>query len=790
MADLDASLLALLNRGAANAPLDWLMPRITSLHHHFWFLPALALFAVAVLWRGSPRARAWVLCAIAAVALTDMFSYRVIKSWLPRDRPCHRVAGGGFAAPHVRLVPGADCPGSPSFPSNHAANMSALATVGILFGRSRRRWWWLLLPTVIGYSRVYLGYHYPFDMLGGWALGAAVGGLVVLPARRWRAAPATAVRTAVPVSVFLLLGCLAMAAQVAPQAPAGPTTVRLERSGEGWRLVRDGQPVRIMGAGGSGSLAALREAGGNSVRLWDAEGSDAVLDEAHRLGMTVALGIWLGQERQGFRYSDPEQVRRQEERVRRLVERYRSHPAVLLWGLGNEMEGDGSNPAIWREIERLARIVKQLDPGRPVMTVIAEIGGDKVGSLHRYSPSIDIVGINSYAGAASLPERYRRAGGRKPYLLGEFGPPGTWEVGRTPWGAVIEPTSTEKAESYRRAWQAVAADPLCLGGYAFIWGWKQEATATWFGMLLPDGTRLGAVDAMQEAWTGRPPANRSPRIASLRLEGEAEVAPGATVRARLAASDPDGDRLTVTWELRAEAERYLTGGDPEPEPPAFPSAVRRGDARGAEVRMPDRPGAYRLFVVARDGRGSGATANVTLRVRGDERRAPAARLPLVVHDEAGAPNPPYAPSGWMGDAAAIAMQPDSTERPGSGRTSLRFEVRPTTGWAGVLWQNPPGDWGEQPGGWDLTGARRLVFLARGARGGEQVTFQIGGLGRDKPYPDSAEVRRLEATLTAEWTELAIDLAGLNLSRIKTGFGWVVGAQREPLAFFLDRVRFE
>jgi len=186
--DIDSRFFALLHRGAGNAPLDWLMPRLTSLHQRPWFLGALALVCAAVLWKGSPRARAWVLCAIAAVALADMGSHRVIKRWLPRDRPCHSLASGAPVEPGVRLVPGEECPGSRSFPSNHAANTAAAATVGIAFGRSRRRWWWLLLPAVIGYSRIYLGYHYPSDVLGGWAIGTTLGLLAVLPARRWRRA--------------------------------------------------------------------------------------------------------------------------------------------------------------------------------------------------------------------------------------------------------------------------------------------------------------------------------------------------------------------------------------------------------------------------------------------------------------------------------------------------------------------------------------------------------------------------------------------------------------------------
>ena len=78
----------------------------------------------------------------------------------------------------------------------------------------------------------------------------------------------------------------------------------------------------------------------------------------------------------------------------------------------------------------------------------------------------------------------------------------------------------EKAARYRKTYEgAVANQPLCLGSYAFTWGNKQEATATWFGMLLPDGSRLAAVDTMQELWTGKPPANRVPELRSLQLDG-------------------------------------------------------------------------------------------------------------------------------------------------------------------------------------------------------------------------------------------------------------------------------
>ena len=59
-------------------------------------------------------------------------------------------------------------------------------------------------------------------------------------------------------------------------------------------------------------------------------------------------------------------------------------------------------------------------------------------------------------------------------------------------------------------------------------------------------------------------------------------------------------------------------------------------------------------------------------------------------------------------------------------------------WGGVLWQSPANDWGDQPGGLNLTGAAALEFWVRGAAGGEKVNFVVGAIGKDKPYHDTAK----------------------------------------------------
>ena len=466
---------------------------------------------------------------------------------------------------------------------------------------------------------------------------------------------------------FLLLSCLLSSAAVFGQA----IPVELQSTEQGWQLLRGGKPYFIRGAGGTGSLRQLAAAGANSVRTWGADDLDALLDEAHELGLSVTIGIWLGHERHGFDYRDESQVREQFERARRYVLRYREHPALLLWGIGNEMEGfaDGDNPLIWAAVNDIAEMIRELDPVHPTMTVTAEIGGSRIESVHEKSPAIDIHGINSYGGALSLAQRYRAAGGSKPYVLTEFGPPGTWETQSTAWDAPYEMTSTDKAAFYRRSYReaVIGAPGLALGSYVFNWGYKMEATATWYGMFLPDGSRLGAIDAMTELWSGKPAADLAPTVEPLVIEGDARFRPGGELRVAVAAADPEGGPLRVRWALRRESGDYAAGGDFRPMLPDIEGAIREGRQDGAVLRLPREPGPYRLFVYVYDESGNAATANQPLFVEGEVRTP----MPFYVYSD-GFEGMPWAPSGWMGAIDALSLDGSHADAPHEGSASIRL----------------------------------------------------------------------------------------------------------------------
>lgn len=570
-------------------------------------------------------------------------------------------------------------------------------------------------------------------------------------------------------------------------AAAEPVPVEVRQTEAGWGLFRGGEPYAVKGAGGSGPLDQLAAAGANSVRTWGVDQLGETLDAAHEHGLTVAAGIWLGHERHGFDYRDPAQIKAQLETARRAVLRYREHPALLLWGVGNEMEGfeDGGDPVIWKAVNEIASMIKALDPNHPTMTTTAEIGGKRIASINALCPAIDIHGINSYGGGPSLPERYREAGGTKPYIITEFGPPGSWEVPTTSWGAPPEMTSTEKADFYRKTYESavLGAPGLSLGGYAFTWGFKMEATATWFGMFLSDGSRLAAIDTMTELWSGQPPENLTPRVEPLTLVGEAERDPNEVIEVKASITDPEGSDLRVSWALRRESGEYATGGDARPNIPDIEGAILTGDATGARVQLPEFPGPYRVFLYVHDAQGNAATANLPVFVEGEVRTW----LPYPVYEDT-FEGMPWAPSGWMNEPNAIELTGDHEEGCHEGRC-IRVDYSKPDSWAGLAWQHPPQNWGDKDGGHDVSGATELEFWARGEKGGEAVTFAVGLLGKENAYPDSARVEKPTVYLKKKWKRYRIKLKRKDLSSLKTGFVATWAGQGEPLRFYLDEIKF-
>lgn len=427
---------------------------------------------------------------------------------------------------------------------------------------------------------------------------------------------------------FRLSGLFSVFVLSASALLSAPSVVKVVDDGRGhFSLTRNGQPYEIRGIGGDTRLEIARQLGATTIRTWGAEqlekqqNGQNLLDRCQALDLTVMVGIWVQHERHGFNYADPAQVKRQRDTVREVVRKYKGHPAVLVWGLGNEMEGpigNGQDVRIWKELNELAKIVHEEDPNHPVVTVIAGAATDKVRSLIANYTGLDILGVNAYASASGVGKAVKEAGWKKPFLLTEFGPVGHWEVGSTSWKAPIEPSSRDKAAHYYTTHTTVMEDGegRCLGTFAFLWGNKQETTATWYGMFLASGEKLPSVDAISYAWMKHWPANRSPRIEKIdAVFKEKDIAPNTAATVAVSARDNENDPLSYEWQVVAESTDRKTGGDHESAPPSLPECIVKSDGPTLQMRTPAKPGAYRLFCIVRDSKGGASADNFPFLVK-------------------------------------------------------------------------------------------------------------------------------------------------------------------------------
>jgi len=166
---IDVAVFRFLNQTIANPVFDLLMPFLTDLNKQpiILFLVGAGLIALAV--KGGVMGRTTVILLILTILLSDQLNSSVIKHLFTRIRPCHVLND-------VHLLVG--CGSGYSFPSSHAVNNFAVATVLSYF---YRKWLWAFMTFagVVAFSRVSVGVHYPFDILAGAVLGVVIGVLVL-----------------------------------------------------------------------------------------------------------------------------------------------------------------------------------------------------------------------------------------------------------------------------------------------------------------------------------------------------------------------------------------------------------------------------------------------------------------------------------------------------------------------------------------------------------------------------------------------------------------------------------
>ncbi len=159
---IDLAVFYFFNHTLSFTILDKFFSIITSVNN--WFITYIILLGIT--WKfGGKRGKIAAIITLIMVAVTDQTGYKLLKEFFARPRPCDILTD---------VITPLGCTGTYSFPSNHALNNFAAATYfSFLFPRFRTILF--IAASLVAISRVYLGLHYPSDIIGGAVIGIIFG---------------------------------------------------------------------------------------------------------------------------------------------------------------------------------------------------------------------------------------------------------------------------------------------------------------------------------------------------------------------------------------------------------------------------------------------------------------------------------------------------------------------------------------------------------------------------------------------------------------------------------------
>lgn len=385
-----------------------------------------------------------------------------------------------------------------------------------------------------------------------------------------------------------------------------------------YTLFREGQPFLIKGAAGFSNLRQLRESGGNTIRTWDTSGLGAILNDAQANGIAVIAGLPMPVSSLLSYYKDTAKTNAQYNAFRDVVNRYRSHPALLMWSLGNEVDFPYKPrfKPFYRAYNRLLEMIHSDDPDHPVTTALINLNKRCLYNIRWKVPGLDLISLNIFGELSSLRDNLDGFSWfwDGPFLISEWGINGPWESEATAWGAPIENTSTKKAEQYLdmyRRWMPVE-NPRFLGACVFYWGQKQEVTHTWFNLFDEQGAASATAGVMQYIWTGKWPAVSAPAVKYMLVDGKGArdnilVSPGSEHMAEVLMGN---DSVHIRWEILKEDWYIRNWYEANTRKPASQdSLLRMTGARSTTFRAPAKEGPYRIFATIYNQNGQFATTN-------------------------------------------------------------------------------------------------------------------------------------------------------------------------------------
>lgn len=393
-----------------------------------------------------------------------------------------------------------------------------------------------------------------------------------------------------------------------------------------YKLYKNNKPFFVKGASGFTYLDILARSGGNAIRTWDTDNIAAILDSARKHNLVVMIGFSLvDPEHDPSFYKEPLKVNRQFSAIKSIVNKFKDHPSVLMWCVGNEL--NFPNPLIpdkfYPAFNKIVEMIHQDDPGHPVTTTVLNFSRRTIVCL-KLRCNIDVISFNIFNKITHLKRDLKKFAWfwDGPYLVTEWGVDGPWEgTEKTIWGAHIEATSTKKAEIYstRYSVHMPLDDGRFLGSFVFYWGNKQETTQSWFSLFDRNGYSSEAIGAMQYLWIKKPPRHRAPQINYMLVNDKGArdnilLSAGERAFAEVLLLRPDSAISKVAWEIMQEDWFKKKSASNTTYFKSLDGLILSSKGLRLNFIAPRREGPYRIFATIYDKYGNFSTCNTPVYV--------------------------------------------------------------------------------------------------------------------------------------------------------------------------------
>ncbi len=397
--------------------------------------------------------------------------------------------------------------------------------------------------------------------------------------------------------------------------------VSIQKSNGKYSLYKNGELFEVKGAGGISNFKQLSDCGGNTLRVWDATNLQAILDSAQRYGISVIVGLpFVNSDIKTF-YADKKSIDEQYEAFEETVLKYKDHPALLMWCLGNELDfpHKPSYHQFYSAFNKITDMIHEKDPGHPVTTALLNFNEKYIFNL-QFKCDVDIISFNIYGRLPLLRKNLEDFAWfwDGPFMVLEWGINGPWPgKSQTAWGALIEDTSTKKAELYRLRYENDMPfdNPRFLGSTVFFWGSKQETTHTWFSMLDKNGAPTEAVATMAKIWKSSKSYGAYPNLKYMLLNNKGArdnifIDPNTKMDAQLLLNEKADSIQTIEWQIFRE-DWYVKNNIRlvAKTTPLTNITTSSDTALIIDFKSPPEEGPYRLFATVYNKNGTVATCN-------------------------------------------------------------------------------------------------------------------------------------------------------------------------------------